>query len=136
MKSIYLNLNDTGKCFLRFRMKLIIIFLMFISIILCSFQIKNNAVVIEQVDSNLPIIIRYDSVKDHVFRIQLPLVYRIRNISDHNKQIGQIGYEDTTLQSLFRPFIPQLKESHKDTLYISTIRMFKENYPEIIHTLL
>lgn len=175
-------------------MKLIIIFLIFISVISCSFQIKNDAVIIEQVESDLPIIIRYDSVKDYIFRIQFPLVYRIRNISDHNKQIGQIAYyykdikyalsyeygwnynvrinriekgelvspyrkgrimidslateyfvfqtghsiryEDTTLQSLFRPFIPTLKESHKDTLHISTIRVFKEKYPQIIHTLL
>lgn len=175
-------------------MKWIIALLIFISITLCSFQIKNDTVVVKQVASDLPVIIRYDSIKDYIFRIQFPLVFRICNISDSNKQIGQIAYyyqdikyalsyeqgwnynvrvnrmrkgellspyskgrividslatenfvfqtghsiryEDTILQSIFRPLIPIIKESGKDTLHIGTIQTFKEKYPEIINILL
>ncbi|WP_425886044.1 hypothetical protein ACPYIV_05490 [Parabacteroides sp. ASD2025] len=175
-------------------MKRVIVLLTFISIALCSFRIKNDTVVVEQVESDLPIIIRYDSVRDYIFRVQFPLTFRICNISGRNKQICQIAYyykdinhalsyeqgwnynvrinrikkgellspykrgrimidslttenfvfqtghsiryEDTTLQSVFRSFIPAIKQSGKDTLHISTIRAFKEKYPEIIKTLL
>ena len=41
-------------------MKRVIVLLTFISIALCSFRIKNDTVVVEQVESDLPIIIRYD----------------------------------------------------------------------------
>lgn len=175
-------------------MKRVIVLLTFISIVLCSFRIKNDTVIVNQVESTLPIIIRYDSIKDYIFRIQFPLVFKICNMSGNNKQIGQIAYyykdikyalsyeqgwnynvrvnrmekeellspyrrgrimvdslateyfvfqtghsiryEDTTLQAVFRSFIPIMKESGKDTLHIGTIRVFKEKYPEIIETLL
>lgn len=175
-------------------MKFTILFILFICTILSSFQIKNDTVIVEQVESELPIIIRYDSVKNYIFRIQFPLVYRMCNISESNKQISQIAYyykdikyalsyeygwnynvrinrmekgelvspyrrgriiidslatekfvfytghsiryEDIKLQSIFCPFIPILKDSHKDTLHIGTIKLFKEKYPQIINTLL
>ena len=73
-------------------MKRVIVLLTFISIALCSFRIKNDTVVVEQVESDLPIIIRYDSVRDYIFRVQFPLTFRICNISGRNKQICQIAY--------------------------------------------
>lgn len=47
-----------------------------------------------------------------------------------------IRYEDSILQSVFRPFISQIKNTGKDTLHIGTIQEFKKKYPEIINLLL
>ena len=47
-----------------------------------------------------------------------------------------IRYEDSILQSVFRPFISQFKNTGKDTLHIGTIQEFKKKYPEIINLLL
>ena len=51
-------------------MKWLVVFFVFSGIILSSFQHKTNLVLVEQIESNFPIVIRYDSIKDYIFRIQ------------------------------------------------------------------
>ena len=54
-------------------MKWLVVFFVFSGIILSSFQHKTNLVLVEQIESNFPIVIRYDSIKDYIFRIQLTI---------------------------------------------------------------
>lgn len=69
-------------------MKWLVVFFVFSGIILSSFQHKTNLVLVEQIESNFPIVIRYDSIKDYIFRIQFPLMFKVCNISNSNKQWG------------------------------------------------
>ena len=69
-------------------MKWLVVFFVFSGIILSSFQHKTNLVLVEQIESNFPIVIRYDSIKDYIFRIQFPLMFKVCNISNSNKQMG------------------------------------------------
>lgn len=62
-------------------MKWLVVFFVFSGIILSSFQHKTNLVLVEQIESNFPIVIRYDSIKDYIFRIQFPLMFKVCNIS-------------------------------------------------------
>ena len=175
-------------------MKWLVVFFVFSGIILSSFQYNANSVLVEQIESNFPIVIRYDSIKDYIFRIQFPLMFKVCNMSNNSKQMGHISYyykdikyalsyeqgwnynllinkekngehltpyrrgrividslsnenfvfhtghsiryEDSILQSVFRPFISQFKNTGKDTLHIGTIQEFKKKYPEIINLLL
>ena len=73
-------------------MKWLVVFFVFSGIILSSFQHKTNLVLVEQIESNFPIVIRYDSIKDYIFRIQFPLMFKVCNISNSNKQMGHISY--------------------------------------------
>lgn len=73
-------------------MKRIIVPLVCCIMTLCSFQVKNDIVTVKQVESDLPVIIRYDSIKNYIFRIQFPLVFKICNMSDDKKQMGHIAY--------------------------------------------
>ena len=43
-------------------MKWLVVFFVFSGIILSSFQHKTNLVLVEQIESNFPIVIRYDSI--------------------------------------------------------------------------
>lgn len=43
-----------------------------------------------------------------------------------------IRYEDSILQSVFRPFISQFKNTGKDTLHIGTIQEFKKNILKLL----
>ena len=175
-------------------MKWLVVFFVFSGIILSSFQYNANSVLVEQIESNFPIVIRYDSIKDYIFRIQFPLMFKVCNMSNNSKHMGHISYyykdikyalsyeqgwnynllinkekngelltpyrrgrividslsnenfvfhtghsiryEDSILQSVFRPFISQIKNTGKDTLHIGTIQEFKKKYPEIINLLL
>lgn len=47
-------------------MKWLVVFFVFSGIILSSFQHKTNLVLVEQIESNFPIVIRYDSIKDYI----------------------------------------------------------------------
>lgn len=60
----------------------------FSGIILSSFQYNANSVLVEQIESNFPIVIRYDSIKDYIFRIQFPLMFKVCNMSNNSKQWG------------------------------------------------
>lgn len=162
----------------------------FSGIILSSFQYNANSVLVEQIESNFPIVIRYDSIKDYIFRIQFPLMFKVCNMSNNSKQMGHISYyykdikyalsyeqgwnynllinkekngelltpyrrgrividslsnenfvfhtghsiryEDSILQSVFRPFISQFKNTGKDTLHIGTIQEFKKNILKLL----
>ena len=64
-------------------MKWLVVFFVFSGIILSSFQYNANSVLVEQIESNFPIVIRYDSIKDYIFRIDRKST---RLNSSHNNQ--------------------------------------------------